>query len=150
MTINSQTLQGHWNEIRGKLHERWGQLTDDELNQAQGNVEQLVGAIQRKTGESRERIQSFLEELTANGHSAGQGAMGAAQESVQAAAARAQEMAQQAREQAELAAEQALAQLRANYESSQELVRRHPLESIATCFGIGVVTGLMVGLLVRR
>jgi len=31
MTVNRQTLEGQWNEIKGKLHEKWGQVSDDEL-----------------------------------------------------------------------------------------------------------------------
>src|SRR5688572_19545839 len=38
MALNQQTLQGNWNQIKGKLHERWGGLTDDDLTHAQGNV----------------------------------------------------------------------------------------------------------------
>jgi len=53
MTVNQQTLEGNWNEIKGKLHERWGQLTQDDLQRARGDVDQLVGLIQRKTGEAR-------------------------------------------------------------------------------------------------
>ena len=61
MTLNQQTIAGHWREIKGKLRERWGTLTDDELETAQGNTEQLVGVIQRRTGESAEKIREFLE-----------------------------------------------------------------------------------------
>ena len=45
--VNQQTLQGNWNEIKGKLRNRWGQLTNDDLQQAQGNVDQLIGQLQR-------------------------------------------------------------------------------------------------------
>ena len=69
MALNQQTLEGNWNEIKGKLHERWGQLTQDDLQKARGNVDQLVGLIQRKTGEARERVEQYLNEITANGGS---------------------------------------------------------------------------------
>src|SRR4029079_13149548 len=69
MTVNQQTLEGNWNEIKGKLHERWGQLTQDDLQKVRGNVDQLVGLIQRKTGEARERVEQYLSELTSNGSS---------------------------------------------------------------------------------
>ena len=51
--VNQQTLQGNWNELKGKLREKWGQLTNEDLQVAQGNVDQLIGLIQRKTGEAR-------------------------------------------------------------------------------------------------
>jgi uncharacterized protein YjbJ (UPF0337 family) len=54
--LNQQVLQGNWNEIRGKLREKWGELTNDDVQSFNGNVDQLIGSIQRKTGESRESI----------------------------------------------------------------------------------------------
>src|SRR3954451_22863871 len=68
--VNAQTLQGNWNEIKGKLRTKWGQLTNDELQGFSGNVDQLVGTIQRKTGEARDSIEHYLEELSSNGSSA--------------------------------------------------------------------------------
>src|SRR5437868_14577477 len=67
--VNQQTLQGNWNEIKGKLRSKWGQLTNDDLQSAHGNTDQLVGLIQRKTGEARDSIEKFLDELTSNGAS---------------------------------------------------------------------------------
>ena len=61
---NQQTLQGNWNEIKGKICTHWGQLTDDDLSQFHGEVDSLVGTIQRKTGEGREAIEKYLHELT--------------------------------------------------------------------------------------
>src|SRR3954447_17978157 len=69
MAINVQELQGRWNTLRGKVKERWGQLTDDDLQIQGGNVDQLVGRIQQKTGEGREAIEKFLNDLTARGSS---------------------------------------------------------------------------------
>ena len=50
--INQQTLQGNWNQIAGKLRAKWGQLNQDELQHLAGNVTELIGYIQRKTGEA--------------------------------------------------------------------------------------------------
>ena len=55
--LNQQTLQGNWNEIKGKLQSKWGTLTDDDIAIFNGNVDQLVGTIQRKTGEARASIE---------------------------------------------------------------------------------------------
>ena len=51
--VNQQTLTGHWNEVRGKLKEKWGQLSDDDLRSFSGSIDQLVGRIQEKTGDAR-------------------------------------------------------------------------------------------------
>src|SRR6185503_2380946 len=58
-----QQLQGNWNEIKGAVKKKWGQITDQDLVTAEGNTERLVGLIQRKTGETRDAIEHFLEEL---------------------------------------------------------------------------------------
>jgi uncharacterized protein YjbJ (UPF0337 family) len=61
---SQQTLEGEWNEIRDKLRQKWGQLTDDDLPQIRGGAEQIVGIIQRKTGEAREAIERYLQEVS--------------------------------------------------------------------------------------
>ena len=68
--VNTQVLQGQWNQVRGQLKKKWGQLTDDDLRFANGNIDQLIGRIQHKTGEAREAVEGFLDELTAHGASA--------------------------------------------------------------------------------
>src|ERR1700761_6169321 len=70
MAINAQEIQGQWNKVRGQVKEKWGQLTDDDLQIHGGNIDQLVGKIQQKTGEGREAIEKFLTELTSKGGSA--------------------------------------------------------------------------------
>ncbi len=61
--VNQQVLQGHWDEIKGKLRAHWASLSDDDLEQCQGNMQQLMGVIQRKTGEARDTIENYLEEI---------------------------------------------------------------------------------------
>ena len=138
MTVNQQTLEGNWNEIKGKLRERWGQLSGNELDSAQGNVEQLVGTIQRKTGEARESVERYLEELAGDGASM----LGRAAETVRNYAAGATGSAQDI-------AQQTAEAVRAGYNKTEEVVRRRPVESLAVCFGVGLITGVVVGLLVR-
>src|SRR3954449_12007575 len=67
MAINSQELQGQWNQLRGQVKQKWGQLTDDDLQIQGGNVDQMVGRIQQRTGEGREAIEKYLTELTSRG-----------------------------------------------------------------------------------
>ena len=68
--VNTQVLQGQWNQVRGQLKKKWGQLTDDDLRFANGNIDQLIGRIQHKTGEARDAVEGFLDELTSHGASA--------------------------------------------------------------------------------
>jgi len=137
--INQQTLQGSWNEIKGKLRSKWGSLTDDDLMVFNGNVEQLVGTIQRKTGEARESIEQFFEQFSANGVSA----IGRAGETVRA-------YAQQAAETVQETSKQAADSVREGYAEVEDMVRQRPAESLAVCFGVGVITGVVVSLLIRR
>jgi uncharacterized protein YjbJ (UPF0337 family) len=55
--MNSDTLKGKWMQIRGEAKETWGELTDDELTQVEGNMDKLMGKLQEKYGYSRERAE---------------------------------------------------------------------------------------------
>ena len=65
--INQQVLDGKWHELAGRLKAKWGQLADDDLRTFNGDVEQLIGRIQQKTGETREAVERFLDQLTDEG-----------------------------------------------------------------------------------
>jgi len=110
--VNQQTLQGNWNEIKGKIRNKWGQLTNDDLQQASGNADQLVGVIQRKTGEARDSIEQFLDELTSNGASG-----------IGQAAETAREYAQHAMEAMQERSKQAADTFRRGYDQASETVR---------------------------
>ena len=56
--------------VSGQVKEKWGNLTDDDLQIQGGNVDQVVGKIQQKTGETREAIEEFLNNLTSRSASA--------------------------------------------------------------------------------
>ena len=55
-------LKGSWNEVKGKLKQKWAKLTDDDLQYAEGKQDELVGRIQKRTGESREAIEKAINE----------------------------------------------------------------------------------------
>lgn len=59
--MNSDMLMGRWKQLRGRIKAKWGQLTDDELNEVEGNYEMLVGKIQEKYGTTREQIERELD-----------------------------------------------------------------------------------------
>jgi uncharacterized protein YjbJ (UPF0337 family) len=56
--MNSDVLQGRWKEFRGTIKEAFGKLTDDDLIQAAGNTDKLVGALQVRYGYSKEQAQT--------------------------------------------------------------------------------------------
>jgi uncharacterized protein YjbJ (UPF0337 family) len=154
--MNQQTLEGNWNEIKGKLHERWGQLTNDDLQKARGNVDQLVGVIQRKTGEARDRVEQYLNELTSSGGS-GASKMAETVRSYAASAAdtargyadSARGYASSASETADEARARAADMLRGGYVQTERMIQQRPIESLAVGFGAGLITGVIIGLVMR-
>ena len=59
--VTREELQGKWNEVKGRLQEQWGQLTDEDFRFVEGGADRLVGAIQQKTGATRREIEHFLD-----------------------------------------------------------------------------------------
>ena len=56
-------LKGGWNEVKGKLKQKYGQLTDDDLKFAQGKDDELLGRLQQKLGKSKEELRKEIERL---------------------------------------------------------------------------------------
>ncbi len=52
--------EGRWQQVRGKIRETWGDVTDDDLDQTKGNWDQLVGRIKEKTGEAGDAVERKL------------------------------------------------------------------------------------------
>lgn len=61
---NQDILEGKWKQVRGKVQEKWGELTDDELDQISGRTEELVGLLQEHYGYSVLRAQKEVDEFT--------------------------------------------------------------------------------------
>ena len=55
--MNQDTLKGQWTQLKGVVREKWGKLTNDDLDQIQGRSEQLVGKIQERYGIARDEAQ---------------------------------------------------------------------------------------------
>jgi uncharacterized protein YjbJ (UPF0337 family) len=132
--ITMEELSGTWNDVKGHVKKEWGNISDDELKQVEGNVDRLVGLIQKKTGVARTEIEKTLRSWSQQSASM----LGSASQAVQGAAQAAQEYAGQARE---MAGEQ--------YGRAQDLVRQRPAESVMVSFGTGLLLGVAVGLLCR-
>jgi uncharacterized protein YjbJ (UPF0337 family) len=62
MTMNSDQMKGKWKQLKGVAKERWGKLTDDDLNIIDGQSDQLIGKIQERYGIAREAAQKQVEE----------------------------------------------------------------------------------------
>ena len=55
--MNEDTLKGQWTQLKGRLREQWGKLTDDDVDQIQGRSEQLIGKLQNRYGIARDEAQ---------------------------------------------------------------------------------------------
>ncbi len=134
--VNEQQLQGHWHEVRGRIRSRWGQISEDELTTFSGNIEELVGTIQQKTGESQETIRNYLDELTCSMGSTTARMTDQAGQYVSQAAASLQG-----------ASRRFADSLATGYGDAERLVQHRPAESLAVAFGLGLITGVVVGML---
>ena len=60
--MNKLEIKGDWNITKGKLKQKWAKHADDDLQYAEGEQEELVGRIQKRTGETREAVAKTLKE----------------------------------------------------------------------------------------
>ena len=56
-------VKGNWNEVKGKLKQKYGQLTDQDLMFAEGKEDELLGRLQNRLGKSQDDLRSELEKL---------------------------------------------------------------------------------------
>jgi uncharacterized protein YjbJ (UPF0337 family) len=61
-SMNKFQIKGNWNEIKGKLKQKYAQLTDDDLTFAEGKEEELLGRLQKRLGKTDEEIRREIEE----------------------------------------------------------------------------------------
>jgi uncharacterized protein YjbJ (UPF0337 family) len=55
--MNTDVLKGKWHQLKGEVRERWGKLTDDEVEQVGGNAEKLTGLVQERYGYARDEAE---------------------------------------------------------------------------------------------
>jgi uncharacterized protein YjbJ (UPF0337 family) len=56
-------IKGNWNEIKGKAKQKWANLTDDDLLYEEGKEDELYGRVQKKTGQTKEQVKSWIDGL---------------------------------------------------------------------------------------
>lgn len=61
--MNKLTWKGRWNEIKGKVKQQYADFTDDDLLYAEGKEDELLGKLQKKTGKTKEEVESWLDEM---------------------------------------------------------------------------------------
>jgi ElaB/YqjD/DUF883 family membrane-anchored ribosome-binding protein len=137
--MNQHSLRDNWHDIKDSLRRKWDSITNEDLDSFSGNVQQLVDTIQRKTGEAREGIEQYLEQLSDSGANA----FGQASATVRAGA-------QQAVNSIQQSSQRVAATVGKGYEDAEHLVQRRPGASLGVSFGVGVLTGILVAIFMRR
>ena len=60
--MNDLKIKGTWNEVKGKLKQKYGDLTDDDLQYREGKEDELVGRLQKRLGKSKDEVRRIISE----------------------------------------------------------------------------------------
>ncbi len=61
--MNKDQVEGNWKQLKGKVKEQWGKLTDDDLTVVEGNMDQLAGRVQERYGIQRDEAEQQIHEF---------------------------------------------------------------------------------------
>jgi len=61
--MNEATIKGDWNQMKGKIKQKWAQLTDDDIKYVEGKTDELVGIVQKRYGLAREAAEKQCKEF---------------------------------------------------------------------------------------
>ncbi|WP_201545595.1 CsbD family protein [Psychrobacter sp. H7-1] len=60
--MNTQTLKGEWNQLKGSVKQKWAELTDDDLTHIEGSRDKLVGRLQERSGRAKEEVEREVDD----------------------------------------------------------------------------------------
>ena len=61
--MNKLQFKGSWNEVKGKLKQKYGQLTDQDLTFAEGKEDELLGRLQKRLGKTKDELRAEIEDM---------------------------------------------------------------------------------------
>lgn len=61
--MSELTWKGRWNELKGKVKQQYGELTDDDLTYAEGKEDELLGRLQKGTGKTKYEVEDWLNKM---------------------------------------------------------------------------------------
>ena len=63
LDMNKDTFKGQWMQLKGRIRRQWGKLTDDDVDEIQGDAEILIGKLQERYGRSKDQVQRELDQF---------------------------------------------------------------------------------------
>jgi uncharacterized protein YjbJ (UPF0337 family) len=61
--MNKDIIQGNWKEVKGKLKQQWGKLTDDDITQLKGTSQELEGILQKRYGYQKDQAKKEIDDF---------------------------------------------------------------------------------------
>lgn len=61
--MNESQFKGKWNQLKGEVKKKWGQLTDDDITEVEGDYNKFVGKVQERHGDSKEQVKEWIDKL---------------------------------------------------------------------------------------
>jgi len=126
--MNWSNVEGNWNEMKGRVKEKWGKLTDDDLTQVGGKHDRLVGVLQQKYGMAKDKVEEQLESFFANSEGW-----------VAEAKGKVNEVYEKGREYIQSTSPTDMAG------DLRELIGRYPVQSVIVGVGVGFLVGQVFG-----
>ena len=140
----AEQIRGNWNTIVRFVQDAHPEISDDDVRHLDENVDRLIEVVHQKTGESHQQVQGFLDECCRAAENM-PGQKPESQESREDISARATEWANEATERAKEGYQYASETASRGYDRSVQTVSSHPVSSVMTAWGLGLLTGLAIG-----
>lgn len=142
--MNTFTFDGSWNKIKGKLKQKYSQLTDDDLNFAEGKGEELLGRLQSKLGVTQDALTDLLNEMKdAAGHF-GDGVRAKVSEATARVGEVVEDVKTRVTEAAEEAYDSARRRAHSLQESAEGYVSDQPVKALLIALGVGFFAGILI------
>lgn len=141
--MTTSDLEATWGTLKGKLKQRYGQLTDDDLIFVEGKGEELLSRLQERLGLSRNELDWILEDLAAADGTVEQVKAKAAQVSDQLRSTAA-EWSEDAQARGAAVYSQAQQRVRGLRGDGEEYVRANPIPAVLGALAVGLLAGLIV------
>jgi uncharacterized protein YjbJ (UPF0337 family) len=132
-------VEGNWKQMKGRVKERWGELTDDDLTAIAGRRDRLEGVIQERYGYAKERVRKEIEDWYRSMESNLSEEIESLRSGIQSLSSTVERIAQEQLPHARVRATDTRKQ-------AEDAVKRNPILVVAIALGLG----LLIGVLTRR